>query len=379
MRRVLLATTTLSCLLLLLGCGKKGPPLPPLVGSVPRVSDLEVAQVGSSLRARFTLPVREGVESVDYQPRDVELWMRPVPRTSAGDEQKAPAAPPKPPAPKPGEGTEVSAIPLKDFTGGATMLIKLSGQDLFEILALPIPELLVPIPEGIDGAQEVALVLATDVKRSGTLSNIAPFTAVATPAPPGNVAAKLVANGIEVSWTMEAPPEGEKWGVNIYRALEADPFPATPSNPQPMPGPPFREPQVSEGTSYRYLLRTAIIGSERSVESDAAPEVGVTYHDVFAPPAPQSLRAVADVGTAVTLIWAPTDVPDFGGYHVYRQEVGGTWERVDARPLQSASFTDATARGGAAYEYAVTAYDRAVPENESERSAPARVTVGTAP
>jgi hypothetical protein len=375
MRRALLATTTMGCLALLLACGKKGPPLPPLIGSVPRVSDLAVAQVGSSLRARFTLPVREGVESVDYEPREVELWLRPVPRTSEGQEQKAPATPPRPPA-TPGQAPPAPAVPIKDFTSAATLLITLSGQDLFEILALPTPELVVPMPSDLDGAQEVGLVLKTDVKRSGTMSNIVDFTAVEAPPPPGSVAATAVEGGIEVTWTMEPSPEGAKWGVNVYRALEQDPFPAAPANPQPLPGPPFREPQVSEGTAYRYLLRTAVISSEGAVESDAAPEVDVTYHDVFPPAPPQGLRAVADIGTAVTLIWAPSDAADLGGYHVYRREPGGTWERVDGRPLASASFTDPTARGGVTYEYAVTAHDRAVPENESERSTSAQVTPG---
>ena len=92
-----------------------------------------------------------------------------------------------------------------------------------------------------------------------------------------------------------------------------------------------------------------------------------TYRDAFAPAVPAGLRAFVD-GSRITLLWTPNNERDLVGYHVWRRETGGEWQRLTPAPLPSATHTDTSAPAGVRQEYAITAIDRADPPNESERS-----------
>lgn len=361
-----------------LACGKKGPPLPPLEGSIPRITDLEVAQLGEQVRASFTLPLRPEAEGVDYVTTAVELWRRPSePGASAGAEIQ-------------------DELDVGSFTKSAVLVDEARGEGLFEVLARPEPALIDPEPQA-DGApvHEYALVLRTNLRKRGTLSNVELLEVEAPPEPPRDFRLEPLESGVLLTWTAPEPPpppeapesaEGEEGeeaaapepptlGFNVYRAVAEKAFEPEPLNPNPVREPQFADADVSEGTSYRYSVRSVLESGDRQVLSRASETLSVDYRDEFPPAVPSGLRLIPDGARAVNLIWNPNTERDLAGYAVYRREPGGTWRRLDSGNARAASWVDAAITPGRTYEYAVSAYDGAEPPNESERTEPRSVTI----
>ena len=378
-----------------LACGKKGPPLPPLQGMTPRVIDLEVSQAGRGARATFTLPIRPDAKLVDYETRGVELWRRearpqgtrpvtgPPPRQVTQGDPGAPLPP---------------DVPLKDFTKGATLVASVAGSELFDFLSLPVLQLIDPsLPTDIpaDGL-EYAVILKSDVRASGTVSNLVTMKPLPAPDMPTSVVAEAIEGAVRVSWTAAThaapppsaeteipedasgkaspPPPSGPIAVNVYRAVDGAPFAPEPIEGSPFKGSAFTDDEVISGTTYRYILRSVTQSGDGSVESDPSPEVSAQYRDVFSPASPKGLRVIPEAGR-VNLVWNPSAERDLGGYHVYRRPRGGEWQQLDTAPLPSATFTDRLAPVGTPLEYAVTAHDTSTPPNESEKSAPLGVSI----
>jgi fibronectin type 3 domain-containing protein len=105
------------------------------------------------------------------------------------------------------------------------------------------------------------------------------------------------------------------------------------------------------------------------VEGDDTPEIKVFADDVFPPAVPSGLQAVASgpgQKNFIDLIWAPVTDVDLNGYNVYRHEQGSAQVKVNAEPLKTPAYRDATVASGKSYVYAVSAVD--LRGNESARS-----------
>jgi hypothetical protein len=105
-----------------------------------------------------------------------------------------------------------------------------------------------------------------------------------------------------------------------------------------------------------------------SVEGDPSAPVCVTPVDVFPPPAPTSLGAVASEG-AVSLIWNSVDAPDLAGYLVLRADTPtGPFTPLFEAPIRETTYRDGTAKPGVRYLYVVVSADTASPRNVSSPS-----------
>ena len=86
------------------------------------------------------------------------------------------------------------------------------------------------------------------------------------------------------------------------------------------------------------------------------------------PPAPTGLVAFPGEG-GIGLTWDAVTAADLAGYLVLRGEgADDTLRPITPEPLTATTFTDATARAGVRYTYAVLAVDRATPANRSKES-----------
>ena len=365
-RRGLGLAAALACTALLLGCGKKAPPLPPLVGSKPRITELDLRQEGSTIRARFTMPIRAGSETIDYRTRGIELWRREIVPRAEG-------APPEPSAPRPvtvpgaEPGDAQPGRPVGEFMKTAQLAQSIAGDDLFDLLASPSPELVDAVPPELYGKEvEYSIVLKTDIKSSGTVSDPRPITPQQPPGTPTGVVATLTEDAVRLTWTPAQDSGGKPLPVNAYRAAAGTPYGISPVNPTPLAAPPFDDSDPEPGSTWRYVLRSVVAGAKPPLESDPSAEVAATWKDEFPPAVPQGLRAFVDAGR-VTLLWTPNDERDLLGYHVHRRD-GGTWTKLTDAPVSSATFTDSP--GAGRHEYAVSAVDRATPPNESEPGKP---------
>lgn len=126
---------------------------------------------------------------------------------------------------------------------------------------------------------------------------------------------------------------------------------------------------------YRYVVErvVSLVLNGQSVEVAGQPSdpITVATTDIFPPPVPSGLAAVADpAGGAVDLSWTPDTAPDLAGYFLYRREVGsdvpGQAISPLDRPLTAPAFRDLNVKPGHRYAYSVSAIDES--GNESDHS-----------
>ena len=131
---------------------------------------------------------------------------------------------------------------------------------------------------------------------------------------------------------------------------------------------------IDWGKTYEYRAETLTVIArenkpELQVDGDDTPEIKVFADDVFPPAVPAGLQAVASgpgQKTFVDLVWAPVTDVDLGGYNVYRHEEGAVPVKVNAAPVKTPAYRDASVVSGKSYLYSVSAVD--VRGNESARS-----------
>ncbi len=182
------------------------------------------------------------------------------------------------------------------------------------------------------------------------------------PPAPRELTAAARADGIEIGWQAEEDPGIA--GFDVYRRLSTE---RDFGEPLQLVGPAERS-FVDAGARYgqRYLYAVTAVGQRSPlVESAVAATREVDYRDVFPPPVPASVVALADAG-AVRLVWDESRAPDLAGYHVYRRRGDGEWQRLTAEPAAEVEYADPDVTPGEPYAYRVTAVDEL--GNESEPS-----------
>jgi predicted small lipoprotein YifL len=364
----------LAALFSALGCGKQGPPLPPLRAVPAPVKDLTVVQQGPRLLLSFTYPTVTPAGTALAGISAVEIWS--VARVA--------------PAGKP------AAIDAREFGNVAKPVQKVEGADLTSAtsgsridiaLTLP-PTLLSPAPATPAAATPPAATATPApagpqpqagyfaVRTFGKngdrseLSNIVSLVPTAPPASPARVTVTARGDGVLVEWT---PVEGTVTGYNVYRRGAQERANAKPVHTSGAQEKSWLDSTARFGQSYIYGV-TALSQTQPPIESAIASEHEVRYVDRFAPPPPTELVALAETGR-VRLVWRPSEAEDVAGYIVYRRAVdGGKFERVTPKPVEAAEYVDTAVAGGRTYTYRVTAVDQAGnesgPGNEVRATAP---------
>jgi hypothetical protein len=136
-------------------------------------------------------------------------------------------------------------------------------------------------------------------------------------------------------------------------------------------GPPFADTRIAWGEKRCYAVRTVETVNETAIESTATAEACETLVDTFPPAAPKSLQAVASVG-AITLVWEPNTEKDLAGYIVLRGSSERDLQPIMQSPIPATTFKDDLAPG-TRHVYAVRAMDKAgnvsAPSNRTEETA----------
>ena len=197
----------------------------------------------------------------------------------------------------------------------------------------------------------------------------------AVPAPRA-VTGQASADGVRLSW--DPPESGGENGYNVYRGKPGGVLSESPLNVQPLKSTDFLDETVTAGEAYRYVVRTVAAEGTPSRESASSADVVVDASDRFAPAKPTGLVVVQE-GTAARLLWNPGAERDLDGYHVYRDQDGSGFRRIDPELVRQPSFLDPSLAPGAVVRYRVTAVDRAIPPNESEPSDEAEVRMAREP
>ena len=208
-------------------------------------------------------------------------------------------------------------------------------------------------------------------------SNLAVIVPLPVAIPPTGLTATAKPEGVTLTWTkpeqavssLGAPIVS---GYNIYRSIPG----STPGeldvaiNTAPVTATTYTDaPAYGE---HEYRVAAVAATGPPLVQSDLSAPAKVTFRDLVPPPAPATVTPLIET-RAVRLIWDAVEAPDLGGYRLYRAEgIGhesaireiGTVPLV-AQPVTATDYIDAGADPGIAYRYAVTAVDKN--GNESPR------------
>jgi hypothetical protein len=406
--------------LLMVACGKKGNPLPPLQRIPSAPADLAVARFDDRAYIRFTIPAVNidgagpadvaGVELYaitleppfrgldDFEPEDL--------REAATLVASTPVRQPLPPVPPPPEG--MPPLPMPPSPGVEQGTVVVVREDLTPetrvAAALPpprvpdppaqeavdVPRALSAPPDGAGPQRHYFVVAVSPRGRYGPHSGSAPMPLGATSGPPSQPRVTVSETTATLRW---APPSDARGitspadpDVLPSRPIVPGPPPTmfdvyevprnappdgplavpTPLTPEPIPGLEVTQDGITLGGERCFHVRAVDIVDGVHVRGPASPVACASFADVFAPSPARELVAVAVPG-GINLLWEPSDSKDAAGYLVLRGEASGaTLTPVNTTPVTALSYRDEGVQPGVRYVYAVIAVDGA--GNRSEES-----------
>jgi len=414
-------------------CGKKGPPLPPIVHIPAAVERIDLQRRGNEVSVAVTVPAKniDGTSPVDIARIEVYAYTgTTAPQASRFLEvatligtivvpERPPDAPP-----------DVAPPPGTPVPGGIATIVDPLTPDALVARPLPPPPVTrgaprPPVPAaGVPATVEQGplrrfyLAIPFSLRgRPGPPGVIAELRLTRLPDPPLHVNATYATDAVQLAWK----PSGGLIGFLLERALPPEfspldnPLPEPPSSPEPAPlsgptrynvyreiapletaeeappSPPaagreeppapinpapldaltFVDPLTGlDGRERCYVVRAVRGDGAQMVEGIPSAPACVVPVDDFAPEPPRNLSAVAGDGS-ITLIWEPNAEPDVAGYLVLRGEAGdATLTPVTDTVITETRFTDRTVQPGVRYVYAVQAIDSRLPRpNVSGESA----------
>jgi hypothetical protein len=327
--------------IVLSGCGKEGPPLPPEIRVAERTTDLTAFQEGDDAVLRWSYPslTTDGSGLTDVE--GIQVWRATLPE---GQE---------PPPPISAQDRQLR----RQLLEGEGEVIKELG-----------PEELAAITHGADlvfrddltrwresaGAEMGSPILWYGVrtvccrKRESVLSNVVRLEPQTAPPPPDDLQLGAGADGIDVRWRqtddlvtlVERSADGATWTAVTEEAVT---------------GGEWRDSKAAQGRSWSYRLRSVrMLGGGEEVVGEPSPPARVDHPDTYPPPSPQGVVCLPE-GPRVRVRWQAVagDVT----YRISRQKERAK-ARVLADELQVIELTDPSPPLGA-LRYTVVAVDSA--------------------
>ncbi len=375
-------------------CGKKGPPLPPLVYTPAPPGEFTAARRGDEVDIRFTVPAAntDGTRPADLERVDVYAWTGSAEPTDlqvvrygtkvGSVAVKAPRDPnlviePDEPVedmePPQGAGLDQGApASLREaITPASREPLQLPARRKAPAATEPAgPPLLVSGPPPVPERTYVAVGITTH-GRPGAFSRRVSVPLAAAPEPPAGLSVTYDETAVTLAWS--APPVEEAQGLLpsqwtgtplrsvSYEVDEVPPAGATGQpvrlTPSPLPVGRYQDARMVWGAERCYTVAAIETIDRLPVESRPSAPACVTLVDRFPPPAPSALRAVGSDG-AINLIWEASPASDLAGYLVLRGATAATLAPITPAPIPDTNFRDQVP-SGSRYVYAVEAVDRA--------------------
>jgi predicted small lipoprotein YifL len=393
------------------GCGKKGPPLPPLLKVPAAPAEITASRGDDHVIVQLTVP---SVNTDNTRPANVsrvDVYGFTGPATVTDDQLlkhgtrvgsvdvKAPRDPNQTVEPEEsqgdveapvGEGLEqgTRARVEERLTAAVLMPVDLTTAAGKKRPAGPRGKTAGPLlgPMGVPPRTYVAVGI-NKRGRKGPLSTRVAVPLVPPPPAPATPAVAYGETTITVTWvasgenaSQDALPshplgvEPPTLAYNVYE-VPAPPAAETRLTTAPVAETRYTDSRVAFGTERCYAVRAVATSGGLSVESGEQPAKCVTLVDTFPPAAPKGLSGVASEA-AISLIWEPNSEKDLAGYLVLRGVPPGdnveTLTQVTPAPIQATIFNDAV-QPGVRYVYAIVAVDKAgnrsAPSNRFEEAA----------
>jgi hypothetical protein len=351
-RRVRHTVLALACAALVAaGCGKKGPPLPPLVLLPNAPGDFAAVRRGPRVDLTFRVPNANTDRSTpaDLARLDIYAWTVPAP-VSAEDVVR--------------RGTRVGSLPVNappDPDESEPSTPRPTGTGLEQNAVVTFMETL---PSDLDpGAYRTYVAVGINMRgRRGALSPRIAVPLVAPPSAPDAPRIEYSEKAITVSWPPVTVEGDDRTIAYVVYTPGPDGVQVTSS---PVSSPEFADESIEWDKERCYEVRSVETVEDVRIESAASPSACITPHDHFAPAPPEGLVAVGSEA-AVSLIWTANSEPDLAGYIVLRAvEPSTELVPITPAPITDSNFRDSLAAGSRA-AYAVQAVDKT--GNRSEPS-----------
>lgn len=336
---------------IVVGCGRVGPPLPPIKYKALVPEMLQARQRGTNLILTWPKP---GV---------IAMQNSKVSRAEILRRDEAVDAPLRLPEEKfLEEARVIGTIPSKDITDA-------EANTLFFTDTLPASGL------NAELRYRYAIRYTNFSGASLPLSNyvlIEPTTAIAKA--PEKLATELTQEAIKLTWSAPAANLDETQpvrilGYNIYRRSKDNGFSDQPINNGLITSTSFEDKQFKFGNNYFYVVRSVSPGKNTSIESPDSEEISLKAKDTFAPLAPSNVTGAAAAGLT-SLFWPANTEKDLRGYFIYRAEKkdapSSEWIKLTPSAITTTTFKDERAQVGKTYVYFITAVD--IAGNESPTS-----------
>ena len=362
--------------LIVVACGQKGQPLPPIIRT-PVAPVLTADRRGSEIQISLAVPAANvdgsrpanltridiyAVNGAASTMTDLEMMKRGTkvasvavksPRNPDAAVEKDESADDA--EPTVGEGLEQGASSAIAEVITASVLN--SGADLDAPLLGP------------PAASQLRTYVGVGVDRRGRPGQFSRRVSVPLqlpPAPPPPIAITYEEKKIVITWK---PPTSNDDGnvlpsrgfgplladvtYNLYDATMGQKL-----NDKPVREFGYEDYRMDWGTKRCYNVRAVAVVARLAVESEPSGPQCETLVDTFPPAAPKGLNAVATDG-AINLIWEANTEPDLAGYLVLRAiGAGQPLQQITSEPIADASFFDGVQRG-LRFVYAVRAVDKA--------------------
>jgi hypothetical protein len=371
-----------------LGCGKKGPPLPPLI-RVPAAPQLKADRRGSAVELQLTVPTTNtdgsrpaNIERVDVygftgSPMIPEANLFKFATKVGSVKVKAPQDPNEvvesdecqdevePPT---GEGLDQGAVAqFEELLGPAALAPTRTGESSRRAAPSPADRPLLG-PLAAAPSRTYVGVGVNKNGRRGRSSNRVTVPLAPPPPAPSLPTVEYDEKAVTLTWkpaftvadqsrdVLPSTPFGVGAASVTYNVYDGKGGALL--NSKPVTELRYIDSRVEWGAERCYVVRAVESVGGLTVESDAHEPVCETLVDTFPPAPPESLTALATEGV-INLIWDANREKDVDGYLVLRAVASqGEFELVTPEPVHETTFKDAV-QPGIRYAYRVQAVDKA--------------------
>ena len=339
-------------LLLFVGaCGKKGPPLPPLVKLPVAPADLIAARRAETVDLQLTVPSANTDSSRPANVARVDIYALTGPAAVSEAEVLT-------------KGTRVASIAVKaprdpnatfdpnDPSESEGDVEPPEGEGLDQGAVARVQETLnTSDPTRVRTYVSVGI---TTKGRRGPSSRRAAVPLAGAPAPPAKPEVKYTETTVTLSWSPAPTSDSVKLAYNVYEVSASSP---TALSKTPIAETQYSDTRMTWGSTRCYAVRSVETLNGLTVESEATLPACVTLADTFPPAAPKGLQAVATEGV-INLIWDANTEADLEGYILLRAATGEELRPITPSPIRETAYQDRVTPG-VRYVYALRAVDKA--------------------
>lgn len=331
----------------IVGCGKRRPPLPPVERVQQRTELLSGVQRGNQVVLSWPSPLRNAPDESVQSIRRIDVYRL--------------AEKPKAPLPLTEEefarrSTLIGSVTYDQIKNATDTL---TYTDTLELAGEPT-------------RLRYAIRYVNASEQRAAFSNfllIEPAARIAKPPTLMSTGKEIGEDAITITWQ---PPDSNidgstpvnLLGYNVYRLDESQSdVSQSPLNSSLVSGTQYVDRNFSFGENYRYVVRSVSLGTEGAqVESLNSNSLPLSPRDIFAPSAPASITIAAAPGR-LSIFFPANPEADVAGYEIYRSTDPDLpkerWTKVTPAPLTKTTFLDENVEAGRRYYYYIKAIDQA--------------------